>query len=51
MSRLLYLAGTLFAVLLVWLLFTWPLPRHFSDGVPSSSQNVERGAVRTMIDH
>ncbi len=53
MSLLRYLAATLLAVLLVWLLFTWPLPRYAGEGIPSSSQNIELGSVRTMMlgDH
>ena len=37
----------------VWLLFSWPLPRYVSTGIPSSSLNREKGSVRTMIpgDH
>jgi hypothetical protein len=40
-------------VLAIWAVFTWPLPRHFGDGIASSSHNREAGAVRRMIpgDH
>ncbi|MBP7829860.1 MAG: hypothetical protein KA248_08080 [Kiritimatiellae bacterium] len=46
-------AGTLLLTLAVWLAFTWPLPRHFTDGIPMSSQNVEKGHARAMMpgDH
>lgn len=39
--------------LLVWLVFTWPLPRHLFTGIPSSATNVEQGGPRAMIqgDH
>lgn len=39
--------------LLVWALFSWPLPRHLFDAIPSSAYNVEAGQARTMIpgDH
>jgi hypothetical protein len=45
--------GTLLLTLAVWLAFAWPLPRHFRDGIPMSSQNVEKGHARAMIpgDH
>ena len=33
----------------VWFCFTWPLPVHMFDGVPTSSRNVERGSVRAMM--
>ncbi len=44
---------SIFVVLLAWAWFSWPLPRYFHEGIPSSSQNVERGGVRTMMmgDH
>ena len=37
----------------LWLFFSWPLPRYFDEGIPSSSTNVEKGNVRRMIqgDH
>lgn len=49
--RLLLLSLLLSTV--IWIGFSWPLPRHVASGVPSSSTNVEKGAVRTMImgDH
>jgi hypothetical protein len=39
--------------LTVWLIFSWPLPRHISDGIPLSSTNIEKGSMRYMIpgDH
>ncbi|MCE9615511.1 MAG: hypothetical protein K8T26_14665 [Lentisphaerae bacterium] len=46
-----------FAVLLLttllWAAFTWPLPRYWRTGIPSSAHNVEQGHVREMIpgDH
>ncbi len=38
---------------LVWIAFSWPLPRYVASGVPSSSTSVEKDQVRTMImgDH
>ena len=37
----------------IWLIFTWPLAQHLDTGICSSSQNIEKGAVRSMIpgDH
>lgn len=37
----------------VWAVFTWPLPRYFFSGIPSSDRNVEKYHVRAMIsgDH
>jgi len=39
--------------LLVWGLFSWPLPRHFLCGIPSADRNVEKYHAREMIagDH
>jgi hypothetical protein len=39
--------------LLLWTVFSWPTPRVFFSGIPSSARNAERGHVRTMIagDH
>ncbi|MBN1269119.1 MAG: hypothetical protein JXB04_05985 [Kiritimatiellae bacterium] len=44
---------SLMLALVAWLFFTWPLPRYITSGIPSSSQNVEKNSVRTMIpgDH
>ena len=44
---------SLLATLLVWGLFSWPLPRHLFDGIPSSSRNTEMHQNRSMIagDH
>ena len=44
---------SLLITLAVWLLFSWPLPRYVSKGIPSSSLNLEKGSVRAMIpgDH
>ncbi len=36
-------------VLLLWAVFSWPLPRYFSSGVPQSDHNIEKGHVRHMI--
>lgn len=37
----------------IWLVYSWPLVRHFSDGIPSSSQNIEIQSERRMMpgDH
>jgi hypothetical protein len=45
--------GLLLAALALWAVFSWPLPRHFSEGIPSSDHNVEKNHIRTMIpgDH
>jgi len=39
--------------LAVWLLFSWPLPKYTFTGIAASSENVEIGSVRKMIqgDH
>lgn len=39
--------------LAVWTLFSWPLPGHIRDAIPSSAYNVEADHGRTMIpgDH
>lgn len=44
---------TLAGAALLWTVFSWPLPRYMAEGIPSSSQNIEQGAVRRMIpgDH
>ena len=34
----------------VWAIFSWPLPRYVADGIPASSTNVERNSVRRMIE-
>ncbi len=49
-ARVLLTAGLALAA---GLLFTWPLARHAFEGIPSSSQNVERGHARTLVpgDH
>ena len=40
-------------VLVIWMVFSWPLSRYFAQGIPSSSQNIEVHAVRRMMpgDH
>ncbi|MDZ4199979.1 MAG: hypothetical protein U1E27_11940, partial [Kiritimatiellia bacterium] len=45
--------GTLVASAVVWAIFTWPLPRYVTRGIPMSSQNVELGGARSMMpgDH
>lgn len=37
----------------IWSLFSWPLPRYISNGIPASAANVEKGNVRHMVmgDH
>jgi hypothetical protein len=44
---------SLAAAALLWLAFSWPLPRYFSTGIPLSSDNVEGFAARRMVpgDH
>jgi hypothetical protein len=44
---------SLLVTLAVWALFSWPLPRYVSKGIPSSSLNTEKGSARAMIpgDH
>ena len=44
---------SLLLTVLVWLVFAWPLPRHFARGIPMSSQNVEKYHARSMVpgDH
>lgn len=50
LSRLLI---SLLCTLVLWLIFSWPLPRYVLSGIPSSAHNVERNHVREMIagDH
>lgn len=50
-KRLLVLALVVSTAVYAW--FTWPLPRHALHGIPSSSQNIEKGNCRRMIvgDH
>ena len=38
---------------IVWLVFSWPLPKYMSDGIPVSSTNIEKDSMRYMIpgDH
>ena len=40
-------------VLAVWMFFSWPVPRYLGEGISSASQNIEKGATRSMIpgDH
>ncbi len=40
-------------VMAIWVVFSWPLAAHVTDGIASSSHNREAGAVRRMIpgDH
>jgi len=44
---------TLILTAAVWLSFSWPLALHLRDGIPMSSQNVEKGHARAMVpgDH
>ncbi len=46
-------ALSLFISLAVWMLFTWPLPRHVTSGIPATHTKVEETHVRYMIpgDH
>ena len=37
------------AILILWGIFSWPLPAHFSTGVPQSDRNIEKHHVRKMI--
>ncbi|MCX7818936.1 MAG: phage holin family protein [Kiritimatiellae bacterium] len=45
--------GLAAATFAVWIVFSWPLARRLSVGIPSSSQNIEIGAERRMVpgDH
>jgi hypothetical protein len=47
------LALTFLFTLLVWAVFSWPLPRFFCRAIPSSAENVEHPPIRRMIqgDH
>lgn len=38
---------------LVWIWFTWPLPKHLLSGIPCAGYSVERNPVRAMVagDH
>ncbi|MCK5850198.1 MAG: hypothetical protein KAH23_04725 [Kiritimatiellae bacterium] len=44
---------SLIITLAVWALFSWPLPKHFSVGIPASAENIEKDGIRQMIpgDH
>lgn len=44
---------SLVVTVLLWALFSWPLPRYLASGIPSSARNVETPPVREMIpgDH
>jgi hypothetical protein len=35
--------------LVVWMIFTWPLPQYLTEGIPSSSTNDELYGARAMI--
>lgn len=39
--------------LVIWAIFSFPLPRYVSRGIPASAWNIEKGSVRTMVpgDH
>ncbi|HIE11270.1 MAG TPA: hypothetical protein EYP62_06605 [Kiritimatiellae bacterium] len=47
------LSLSLLMSVVIWAVFTWPLPLHLGRGIPSSARNVEPGNVRRMIpgDH
>jgi len=52
--RMLKTAGLSFLLtLIVWVAFSWPLPRYMGEGIPFSSQNLEKDHLRTMFpgDH
>ena len=53
MTKLRRLVVSFLIVAFIWALFSWPLSRYATSGIPSSSQNVEKGSVRAMIpgDH
>lgn len=42
-----------FIVIILWGIFSWPLPKYFKQGIPSSSYNIEHYNKRFMIvgDH
>jgi len=44
---------SLAVTLVIWAVFSWPLPRHAASAIPSSAYNVEKGSMRMMIpgDH
>ncbi len=46
-------ALSLIATLAVWAVFSWPLPRYVSRGIPASAHNAEQHNMRRMIagDH
>ena len=52
-SHLRRLLLSLLITTVIWAVFSWPLPRYASSGIPSSSQNIEKSGVRRMIpgDH
>lgn len=46
-------AWVLLAGLILFAVWSWPLPSHFASGIAASAENVEKDNVRTMIpgDH
>lgn len=46
-------AFSLFISLAVWMIFTWPLPRHVTSGIPATHGRIEDTHARYMIpgDH
>jgi len=40
---------SLASAVVVWMIFTWPLPMYVTDGIPSSSTNDELYGARSMI--
>ncbi|MGA0333783.1 MAG: hypothetical protein ACO3N7_05490 [Kiritimatiellia bacterium] len=34
---------------LVWILYSWPLPLYWNEGIPSSSTNIEKYSTRTLV--
>lgn len=47
------IVDSLIVALVIWAIFSWPLPRYVASGISSSSLNVEKGSARAMIpgDH
>lgn len=41
---------SMIAAALIWLVFSWPLPRCYGSGLPASSTNIEKYGTRFMVN-
>lgn len=53
MNSLKFVLLTFVVSLVIWAVFSFPLPLYVSRGIPSSAWNIEKGSVKTMVpgDH